>query len=131
MNKFYEKNQRFLIKFGACVESESVFGFFPALQVFMIIVSNDSPKPTEKALIEWLRKMIPKCFPKTNVYVDSLVLSLVFKTIFGIFFFSTSGEQCNLSLQKCFQKFMCISPTYKSVSNKCTREAYIIIYYVQ
>jgi hypothetical protein len=56
----------------------------PDFQVPEIIL-NESSKNTENALIEWLPKETTKYFPNTKVYVVSLDLSLVFKTVFGIF----------------------------------------------
>jgi hypothetical protein len=61
-----------------------VFGFFPALRVSEIIL-NESSKNTENAFIEWVWKENTKYFPKIKVCVVSLVLSLVFKSVFGIF----------------------------------------------
>jgi hypothetical protein len=67
-----------------CAESKSVFRFFPARQVPEIPL-NESSKNTENALIEWPRKETTRYFTKTKVYVVCLVLSLVFETVFGIF----------------------------------------------
>jgi hypothetical protein len=62
-----------------------VFRFFPARQIPEIIIFNKSSKNTENALIEWLQKETTRYFTKIIVYAVSLVLSLVFKTVFGIF----------------------------------------------
>jgi NADH:ubiquinone oxidoreductase subunit 5 (subunit L)/multisubunit Na+/H+ antiporter MnhA subunit len=77
----FEKNQRFLLNFGA-LSPNLVFKFFSARQVSEIFL-NKSSKKTENALMASERDN--KVFPKTKVYVISLVLSLVFKTVFGIF----------------------------------------------
>jgi hypothetical protein len=77
----FESNQ--IYRFWAA-DFESVFRFFPARQVSEIIL-NESSKNTENALIEWLRKEITMFLTKTKVYLVSLILSLVFKTGFGIF----------------------------------------------
>jgi hypothetical protein len=62
---------------------DSVFRFFPARQVPEVIL-NESSKNTENALIECHRKETLRFFfLKTEVYVVSLALSLVFKTVFG------------------------------------------------
>jgi hypothetical protein len=65
-------------------ESESIFSLFPARHVPEIIL-NESSKNTENALIEWLRKETTRYLTKTKGYVVFLALSLVFKTVFGIF----------------------------------------------
>jgi hypothetical protein len=46
---------------------------------------QESSKNTQNALIEWIRNETTRCFTKIEVYVVSKVLSLVFKTVFGIF----------------------------------------------
>jgi hypothetical protein len=63
---------------------KTVFGFFPARQVSEIIL-NESSKNTENYLIEWLRKRTTRYFQKMKVCVVFLVLSIVLKTVFGIF----------------------------------------------
>jgi hypothetical protein len=55
-----DKNQRFLIDFGA-LSPESVFRFFTARQV-PEIAFNISSKDTENSLIEWLRKETTRFF---------------------------------------------------------------------
>jgi hypothetical protein len=65
-------------------DNDCVLSFFQAHQVSEIIL-NESYKNTEHALVEWLRNETTRCFTKTKIYVVSLVLSLVFKTVFGIF----------------------------------------------
>jgi hypothetical protein len=67
-----------------CADSEPVFRFFPARKVYEITFSESS-KNTENAPIEWLQKETTRYFLKTKVYVIPSVLSLVFKTVFGIF----------------------------------------------
>jgi hypothetical protein len=79
---YFEKNQQLLLNFDA--DSESFIRFFPARLVPQIIL-KESSKNTQHALIEWLRKETTRYFTKTKVNVVSLVLSLVFKTVFGIF----------------------------------------------
>jgi hypothetical protein len=65
------------------IDYHCIFEFFPARQVFEIILNESSM--SLNVLIEWLRKDKTKFFTKTRVYVVSLMLSLVFKTVFGIF----------------------------------------------
>jgi hypothetical protein len=64
--------------------NETVFIFSPARQIPEIIL-NESSKNTENAFIEWLLKKTIRYFTKIKVYVVSMVLSLVFKTVFEIF----------------------------------------------
>jgi hypothetical protein len=68
-----------------CVESESVFRFFPACLVPEIFL-NTSSKNTENALVEWFQKRKTRYFSKTKVHVVSLVVHVIFKTIFGVLF---------------------------------------------
>jgi hypothetical protein len=75
----FESNQIFLIDFDPLIMI-----LIPDFQVPEIFL-NESSKNTENALIEWLPKETTKYFPNTKVYVVSLDLSLVFKTVFGIF----------------------------------------------
>jgi hypothetical protein len=72
-------NHRFL-----AVNYDSVLCFFAVHQVFKIFL-NESSKSTENAPIKWLQKDTKKYFLNSNVYVFSLVISLVCKTGFGIF----------------------------------------------
>jgi hypothetical protein len=60
------------------------FQIFPSTSGFEIIF-NESSKNTQNVLIEWLWNEITRTFTKTKVYVVSLILSLVFKTVFEIF----------------------------------------------
>jgi hypothetical protein len=75
----FEKNLRFLINFGALIPN--LFLEFCQHVRFL----SESSKNTENAPIEWLRKETTRYFSKIKVYVVSLVLSLVYKTVFGIF----------------------------------------------
>jgi hypothetical protein len=54
-------------------------------------------KKTENALIEWRRKETTKYFPETKVYV--VYLSLVFKTVLGIFL---APLVCLIRVQECY-----------------------------
>jgi hypothetical protein len=74
-----EKNQRFLLNFGAlCPLSKSVFKFFPVNQVLEIIL-NESSKNTEMPLLSGFQKLTEGIL-RNQVYMVSWVLSLVFKT---------------------------------------------------
>jgi hypothetical protein len=77
-----EKIHRFLLNFGAL--SPNLFLDFPARQ-FREIILKKSSKNTQNALIEWLWQESTRYFTKIEVCVVSLVLSLVFKTVFKIF----------------------------------------------
>jgi hypothetical protein len=66
------------------VDYDCVLRFFQARQDFEIIL-NESSNNIENVHIEWLWKETIKFFTKTKVYVVSLFLSLVFKTVFRIF----------------------------------------------
>jgi hypothetical protein len=79
-----------------CVDSEPVFKFFPARTE---IVLNESFKKTESALIEYLCKVTSRYFTKIKINVVSLVLSLVFKTVFGVFL----GKSVKLEMPGNFQ----------------------------
>jgi hypothetical protein len=69
--------------FQISADHESDLRFSLARQAPEIIL-NESSKNTENALIEWLPKETTRYFPKIKVYVVSLDLSLIFKTVFGI-----------------------------------------------
>jgi hypothetical protein len=85
---FANLNQLFFHRFSAA-NYDSVLSFFLARQVSEMDGSpqwilNESSKSTENALIEWLQKDTTNYFPKSKVYVVSLIISVVSKTGFGI-----------------------------------------------
>jgi hypothetical protein len=68
--------------------------------VYPKIIVIESSKKNKNALIEWLRKETTKYFTKTKKYVVSLILSLVFKTVFAIFLAHLhSGKNYEVSSQ--------------------------------
>jgi hypothetical protein len=73
----FEKNQQFLLNFGALS-----FKIFPARQ-FPAIILNISSKNTENALMYGFGKK-SKGVSRIKINVVYLVLSLVVKTVFGI-----------------------------------------------